>query len=155
VRSDIAARRPLTHDVDAFERVNIPSVCISAPLARACRPGARFFAPVRVGRSEKHDGTEKEMAIGLRLKFEGGTQEQYEAVHGHMNVEGDPPEGLIFHMAGPIDEGWGVIDCWKSRHHFDTFFQNRLGPAVAELGDRAPANQPDLKEFEVFNHFTP
>ncbi len=95
------------------------------------------------------------MAVGLRLKFEDATQEQYEAVHGHMNIENDPPEGLIFHMAGPIDEGWGVIDCWESRHHFDTFFQNRLGPAVAELGDRAPANQPDIKQFEVFNYFKP
>ena len=45
------------------------------------------------------------MAIGLRLKFEGGTQDQYDAMHGQMGIDGDPPEGLIFHSAGPID-GW-------------------------------------------------
>jgi hypothetical protein len=95
------------------------------------------------------------MAVGLRLKFAGGTQEQYETVHGHMNVQGDPPEGLIFHMAGPIDEGFGVIDCWESREHFDTFVQSRLGPAIAELGDRAMPGPPDIKQFEVVNYTKP
>jgi hypothetical protein len=95
------------------------------------------------------------MAVGLRLKFAGGTQEQYETVHGHMNVQGDPPEGLIFHMAGPIDEGFGVIDCWESREHFDAFVQSRLGPAIAELGDRAMPGPPDIKQFEVVNYTKP
>src|SRR5258708_29199010 len=66
------------------------------------------------------------MAVGIRLKFPGGTQEQYEAVHGHMNIDTDPPEGLIFHSAGPIDEGWGVIDFWESSEAFDRFAQGRL-----------------------------
>ena len=91
------------------------------------------------------------MAVGLRLKFAGGTQEQYQAVHGHMNVQNDPPEGLIFHSAGPIDEGWGVIDFWESRDHFDRFAQSRLMPAVQELGERAMQSPPDIKQFEVFN----
>jgi hypothetical protein len=92
------------------------------------------------------------MAIGLRLKFNGGTQEQYEAVHGHMGVDDDPPQGLIFHAAGPIDEGWGVIDFWESREAFDTFLQSRLGPAIQELGEKAPQGPPDIKQFPV-HHF--
>ena len=91
----------------------------------------------------------------IRLKFEGGTQEQYEAVHGHINVQTDPPSGLIFHMAGPIEGGWGVIDCWESRAAFDTFVQSRLAPALQELGDQAPPGPPDIREFEVFNHLVP
>jgi hypothetical protein len=98
---------------------------------------------------------EDEMAIGLRLKFQGGTREQYEAVHGRMNVQDDPPEGLIFHMAGPIDEGWGVIDCWESRELFDAFVQNRLGPTIQELGDQALPGPPDIKQFEVVNYSKP
>lgn len=39
------------------------------------------------------------MAVGLRIKFDGGTQEQYEAVNAQMNVEEDLPEGLVFHAA--------------------------------------------------------
>ncbi|MEA2399311.1 MAG: hypothetical protein QOK25_2867 [Thermoleophilaceae bacterium] len=95
------------------------------------------------------------MAVGLRLKFNGGTQEQYETVHGHMGIDDDPPAGLIFHSAGPIDEGWGVIDFWESREAFDSFLQSRLGPAVQELGDRAFDGPPDIKEFPVHHYNKP
>ena len=93
------------------------------------------------------------MAIGLRLRFEGGTQEQYEAVHTQIDADANPPEGLIFHAAGPTDEGWGIIDFWESRDHFDRFLAGTLGPAIQELGDRAPQSPPDIKEFPV-QHFT-
>jgi hypothetical protein len=91
------------------------------------------------------------MAIGLRIKFPGGTQEQYEAVNAEMNVEAEPPEGLIFHSAGPIDEGWGVIDFWESRAQFDSFQAGRLGRAIEALGDRGMPGPPDIKEFPVHN----
>ena len=92
------------------------------------------------------------MAVGLRVKFVDGTQEQYEAVNAQMGVEESPPDGLIFHAAGPIDDGWGVIDFWESRGHFDRFLESRLGPAIQELGDRAPQGPPDIKEFPVHNY---
>ena len=93
------------------------------------------------------------MAIGLRLKFEGGTQDQYEAIHSHMGIDGDPPEGMIFHSAGPIEGGWGIIDFWESRDHFDRFQGSRLGPAIQEVGDSAFQGPPDIKEFPV-HHIT-
>lgn len=89
------------------------------------------------------------MAIGLRIKFDGGKQEQYDAVHGHMEIDSSPPEGLIFHAAGPIEGGWGVIDFWESRADFDRFSQERLQPALAELGERTFQTPPDIKEFAV------
>jgi hypothetical protein len=89
------------------------------------------------------------MATGLRLKFDGGTQEQYDAVHGAMDIDNDPPAGLIFHSAGPIDGGWGVIDFWESRGHFDRFVESRLQPALGELGESAFTSPPDIKEFPV------
>ncbi len=91
------------------------------------------------------------MAVGLRVKFDGGTQEQYDAVNAQMGIDDSPPDGLVFHSAGPIDGGWGVIDFWESREHFDRFLEGRLGPAIAELGDRAPQGPPDIKEFPVYN----
>jgi len=90
------------------------------------------------------------MAIGLWLRFEGGTQEQYDAVNAEMGVEENPPEGLIFHSAGPTDAGWNVIDFWESREAFDRFQRERLGPAIAAMGDNAPP-PPNIKEFPVYN----
>ena len=95
------------------------------------------------------------MAIGLRLKFPGGTQEQYIAIHDHLDIENRPPRGLIFHSFGPIDEGWGVLDFWHTRSAFDEFAQSRLMPAVEALGDRAFPEPPDIKEFRVHNYTEP
>jgi hypothetical protein len=89
------------------------------------------------------------MAVGLRLTFADATQEQYDAVHGHMNLERDPPSGLIFHCAGPIEGGWGVTDVWESRQAFDRFASERLAPNIAERTDEGPAQQPDITEFVV------
>jgi hypothetical protein len=93
------------------------------------------------------------MAIGLRLKFDGGTQDQYDALHSHMSIDDAPPEGLIFHSAGPIEGGWGVIDFWESRDYFDRFQGSRLGPALQEIGDRGFQGPADIKEFPV-HHLT-
>ena len=95
------------------------------------------------------------MAVGIRLKFAGGTQEQYEAVHEHMGIDANPPEGLIFHSAGPIEDGWGVIDFWESSEAFDRFAEGRLMPAVGELGDRAFAGPPERKDFPVHRFTRP
>jgi hypothetical protein len=93
------------------------------------------------------------MAIGLRIKIPGGSQDMYDTVQAKMDVDANPPDGLIFHSAGPIDEGWGVIDFWESREHFDRFQEASLGPALAGLGEDGPDGMPDIKEFAV-HHFT-
>ena len=95
------------------------------------------------------------MAVGLRFKFNGGPEEQYDTLHSALGVEGDPPGGLILHSSGPVDGGWGIIDFWESRDHFDRFMESRLGPTLQELGDRAFPGQPDLKEFPVHHILKP
>lgn len=91
------------------------------------------------------------MAVGLRIKFDGGTQDQYDAIHSHMKIDENPPDGMIFHSAGPIEGGWGVIDFWESREHFDRFSAERIGPAMAAIG--ATGVEPDIHEFPVHEHF--
>jgi hypothetical protein len=93
------------------------------------------------------------MAVGIRIRFEGGTQEQYDAVHAVMGIDQNPPLGMIFHAAGPIDGGWGVIDFWESREAFDQFVSGQLHSALQELGDRAFTSPPDIKQFPV-HHLT-
>jgi hypothetical protein len=95
------------------------------------------------------------MAVGIRLKFSGGTQQNYDAAHGVMEIDSDPPEGMIVHAAGPVEGGWGVIDFWESREAFDRFVGERLMPGLQGLGDRGFPNPPDVKEFPVHNLQTP
>jgi hypothetical protein len=95
------------------------------------------------------------MAVGLSIRFEGGTAEQYDAVNEKANVAGEVPDGLILHSAGPIKSGWGIIDFWESRAQFDAFMESRIGPAIAELGDAAMPTPPEVKEFPVHNIVQP
>ncbi len=90
------------------------------------------------------------MAVGIRLKIEGVTADQFDVMRRSIDPEGNPPDGLMFHASGPIDGGWGVIDFWESREQFDRFAAERIGPAVAAAGVSA---QPDIKEFPVHEHF--
>ena len=39
------------------------------------------------------------MAIGIRIKFAGLTQEQFDAVNAHVDPDSNPPKGLLFHSS--------------------------------------------------------
>jgi hypothetical protein len=87
------------------------------------------------------------MAVGIRIKLAGVTQEQFDATHDQINPERTPPKGLLYHASGPIDGGWGIIDFWESREDFDAFaagFPEGMAAAGVE-----PAGPPDIKEFPV------
>ena len=91
------------------------------------------------------------MAVGIRLKLAGGTAEQIDKLNEAIDPDGNPPDGLIFHASGPVDGGWGVIDFWESREHFDRFAAERIGPAMAAIGVTGGA--PAVHEFPVHEHF--
>jgi hypothetical protein len=91
------------------------------------------------------------MAVGIRLKLAGGTAEQIDRLNEAIDPDGNPPDGCLFHASGPIDGGWGVIDFWESRAHFDRFSQERIGPAMASIG--LEAGPPEIHEFPVHEHF--
>ena len=93
------------------------------------------------------------MAVGIRIKFAGLSQEQFDQVNKHVDPATNPPKGLLFHASGPIDEGWGVIDFWESRQDFDAF-QNRIQESVAAAGVELQ-ERPDVKEFPVHEVFQP
>jgi hypothetical protein len=91
------------------------------------------------------------MAVGIRIKFAGLTQEQFDEINKHVDPVGDPPNGLLFHASGPIDGGWGVIDFWESRQHFDAFAP-RIQQSVNAAGIQTQG-PPDIKEFPVHETF--
>jgi hypothetical protein len=90
------------------------------------------------------------MAIGIRLKLEGGTAEMVDRLNAEIDPDGNTPDGLIFHASGPVDDGRGVLDFWQSRAHFDRFAADRIGPAMAAMG---ATGAPEIHEFAVHEHF--
>jgi hypothetical protein len=91
------------------------------------------------------------MAVGIRIKLPGVTQEAFDALNAHIDPKSNPPVGLLFHASGPIDGGWGVIDFWESRERFDAF-QVRIHEAAAATGAEM-TGPPDIKEFPVHETF--
>jgi hypothetical protein len=87
------------------------------------------------------------VAVGLRIKLPGITQEQFNQVHDQVNPDRTPPKGLLFHASGPIDGGWGIIDFWESRADFDAFAP-RITAGMTAAGVE-PQGPPDIKEFPV------
>jgi len=69
------------------------------------------------------------------------TQEQYDQAFETVQRGGRKDEGLIFHVAGPIEGGWRVVDVWESQEAVNKFFQEVLGPTLQELGFAATPPQ--------------
>ena len=91
------------------------------------------------------------MAVGIRIKLAGITEEQFDHVHEQVNPDRTPPKGLLFHASGPIDGGWGIIDFWESRADFDAFAP-RIAEGMVAAGTE-PQGPQDIKEFPYFERW--
>lgn len=92
------------------------------------------------------------MAQILKMRWEGVTPEQYEALRPIVRWETEPPDGLISHIAWFRDGGITVFDLWESSAQFDDFMQGRLGPGIEQIGI---AGKPEMKWFDAYAYFIP
>lgn len=61
----------------------------------------------------------------------------------------EPGEGLIFHVNGPLDDGWATVGFWTSKAARDRFIQERIMPAMAGAGE-----PPTIEDLELHNSLT-
>ena len=66
------------------------------------------------------------------------SREQYDKLDQELGS--DKPEGLIVHAAGESGSGIRIIDVWESKHQFERFQSERLGPAMLKVGIEPPTN---------------
>jgi hypothetical protein len=92
------------------------------------------------------------MPTAMIMKWEGVTPEQYDAVLEHLDLDGNPGDGGLFHIAGFANGGLRVVDVWDSQGDFERFQQERLMAAVQEAG---LPGQPDLEFYEIHNVWAP
>jgi hypothetical protein len=89
---------------------------------------------------------------------EGVGPDMYDAVNAEMDIESDPPPGLIFHWVGEVDGKWTITDVWESREAYDAFNAERLTPAIEKLA-AAQGGPTDLEqrtiEVQVHHHINP
>jgi hypothetical protein len=99
------------------------------------------------------------MAVAIRttgFPEDVGTN-MYDGVTAAMDIENDPPAGLIFHWAGEVDGKWTVTDVWESRETHNRFREERLFPAIRQVSGMDPADgpQPTVVEFAVHHYVKP
>jgi hypothetical protein len=86
------------------------------------------------------------MAVVVIQEFEASA-ENYAAVNEKI---GDAtPEGLILHTVSDLGgDRWKLVDVWESAENFQSFVENQLIPAIAEVDPDAPqAPEPEIHEI--------
>jgi hypothetical protein len=97
------------------------------------------------------------MAELLILEFEGVGEGDYDKVNQILGIdsvtgEGDWPAGLISHTAGPIEDGWRVIEVWESQED-QKAGMGRLGAALQQAGIDKPPRRAEWSKVKA--HHTP
>lgn len=92
------------------------------------------------------------MAIIMQMHWPDATAEQYDQARERVGWDRDIPAGAKLHVSGVADDGLHVLDIWESEETFNAFMEQRLGPAVAEIGIEG---QPDVKFFPLHGVFAP
>jgi hypothetical protein len=97
-----------------------------------------------------------QVAYGVVHRFAGATKEQYEASIAavHPNGGRDLPEGQIFHVAGPSQDGWTVVAIHDSRESWERFRDNALMPQLQAGIEGGFPSPPQETTFEVENQQT-
>ncbi|MFJ9896707.1 hypothetical protein ACIQPR_25600 [Streptomyces sp. NPDC091280] len=86
-------------------------------------------------RQGAHDTSEERtLAVVMFMRWTGVTPEQYDTVRDTVGWEEAAPAGSQVHVAWFDDEALNVTDVWDSEQAFQTFFAERLAPAVEKAG---------------------
>jgi hypothetical protein len=92
------------------------------------------------------------MATAMLMAWRGVTREQYQQVLDRLDLDVNPPQGGIFHVAGSDSDTLRVLDLWESEDAWNWFLKTRLQPALQEMG---LPGQPDIRLYPVRNIYTP
>jgi hypothetical protein len=74
------------------------------------------------------------MPVVMYMEWDGVSPEQYDEAREKVDWEGDVPDGTILHVPWFVDSGLRVVDVWDSGDQFQAFVEERLMPAVQEIG---------------------
>ena len=74
------------------------------------------------------------MALMMKYEWQGTTPEQYDALRARVGWLTDPPKGGRVHVAAFNERGLQLTDVWDSVEEFEAFLNERLAPAIAEVG---------------------
>lgn len=90
------------------------------------------------------------MAIIAHVVLTGVSEEQYDAVRRACGWLEQAPIGGLAHLTWWEGSDNHNVDAWESEDAFAAFGQNRLGPAMAEVGVNVEPKVTFHPAYEVF-----
>jgi hypothetical protein len=94
------------------------------------------------------------MAVVVVNTIQGGSQDFYDQVNPKVMEGGTTlPDGCHAHIAGPVENGWRVISVWDSEDQFQQFRDEKLIPALREVGGEERI-APSISADEVYKFIT-
>jgi hypothetical protein len=77
----------------------------------------------------------------------------YDAISERLNVDADPPSGLIVHTAGFTGKGmFRIADVWESEDDWETFRDGRLAEALKPAMDSGEGSPPNVVYSYELHH---
>lgn len=89
------------------------------------------------------------MAFARLALFPGGTQANHQAIVEGLGDSQDNADGRILFAAGPVPDGWQIIQVWESRTAMEKWVEDNLGEAFAKAGSRGYPAPPLITDLEL------
>ncbi|HLF79374.1 MAG TPA: hypothetical protein VJB57_17970 [Dehalococcoidia bacterium] len=91
------------------------------------------------------------MAVVWILEWDGITPEQYEDLKSRVDWDGEPPAGLQHQVTAFSDKALILTQLWQSPDHVLRFMEDRLLPAIREMGINS---MPRVDQYRVHSVFS-
>jgi hypothetical protein len=112
-------------DIAPFEAFRAEKIGPLSAAAGMAPPGVRV---VQVHEQKQASGRRAELVQVVTMPGLDG--EGFAALDARVLPDGRSPEHMTFHVNGPADGGWCVVDGWDSKEERDRFLEERIRPAA-------------------------
>ena len=90
------------------------------------------------------------MAVILeQVMPEGVSLDMLDQVTDEMNVDADPPDGILIHVHFEQDGQVRIVDVWESEEAYEQFRESRLMPAMQAVMQRQGEEQPQQPDTSI------
>lgn len=126
-------------DADHFERFRDEQIIPRISEVGMSPPRVRM-----VEVDEQKAGSGEQPVLVQCVILPGLDREAFHAADDQILPGGETPEQLTWHVNGPLDGGWCVIDGWTSKEERDRFIESRVKPAMESAPLQGPPQIEDL-----------
>lgn len=93
---------------------------------------------------EEKAGSGEQPGLVQCVILPGIDRDAFHAADREILPTGESPQALTFHVNGPVDGGWCVIDGWTSKQARDEFMESTVRPVMQKAPLQGPPQFEDL-----------